>query len=270
MVKKISLVGIQTEVNKDKSSALQAAMSLIDEAAALYEHIDVIVLPEYFYEITDKNQIGAYPETVKTALSSRARKYNTYIVGGTVLNRRNPGEKLWNTAVFFDREGKTVGSYDKIHLFDALNCSRDDQESRFCNHGDHIFTWDTDFGKIGIIVCYDIRFPELARTLALQGVRFLFVPSAFYNPRSDHWINLLKATAIQNSMYVLGVNLYGSLSSVQSFCGRSMLLDPWGVIVAGASDKADFFQAYIDAEYPEQISGAIGSFTNRVPSLYSI
>ena len=270
MSKKISLVGIQTEINKDKTAALHAAVSLIDEAATLYKHVDVIVLPEYFYEITDKDQIGAYPETVNTALSSCARKYNTYIVGGTVLNRRNPGEKLRNTAVFFDRDGKTVGSYDKIHLFDALNCSGDDQESRFCSHGDHLFTWDTDFGKIGIIVCYDIRFPELARTLALQGVRFLFVPSAFYNPRSDHWTNLLKATAVQNSMYVLGVNLFGRLSPTQSFCGRSMILDPWGVTVAGASDRAGFFQSYVDAEYPEIISSTIGSFTNRAPSAYHI
>jgi len=270
MARKISLVGIQTEANKDKTTALQAAVSLIDEAATLYEHIDIIVLPEYFYEMTDKDKIGAYPEAVKAAFSSLAHKYNTYIVGGTVLNRRNPEEKLRNTAVFFDRDGQAVGYYDKIHLFDALNCSEDDQESRFCVQGDHLFTWDTDFGKIGIIICYDIRFPELARALALQGVRFLFVPSAFYNPRIDHWTSLLKATAIQNSMYVLGVNLYGRISPTQSFCGRSMLLDPWGVNIAGASDKAGFFQAYVDPEYPELISKEVGVFANRAPSLYKL
>ncbi|MDR0571191.1 MAG: hypothetical protein LBG71_08295, partial [Clostridiales Family XIII bacterium] len=270
MAKKISLIGVQTKVDKNPAQNLKNALELIDEAASLYKQADVIVLPEYFYEIAGKEKMGAYPEEIKEAFSDRARRYGTYIVGGTVLHRESREGKLRNTALFFGRDGEVLGSYDKVHLFDVLDCADKDKESHFCEHGDRLFTWDTDFGKVGIVVCYDIRFPELTRTLALQGVKFLLAPAAFISPRFDHWTDLVRVTAIQNSMYVLGVNLFGRLTGSFAFCGRSLLADPWGIAVAGASDKGCFFQAYVDPDYPEQISAAVGSISNRRPGVYDI
>jgi predicted amidohydrolase len=270
MNKLISLIGIQSLAGIDKNVNLQMALDLIDEALSLYNQADVIVLPECFYEIIGKKTMGVYPEEIKEALAERAAKYGAYIVGGSVLNRQRPDEKLRNTALLYGRNGEILGSYDKIHLFDALNCADKDKESHYCEHGTRTFTYDADFGKIGIMICYDIRFPELARTLALKGVKFLFVPSAFYSPRTDHWEALLKGIAIQNSIYVMGVNLFGKLTEGSGFCGRSMLIDPWGVIIAGASDKACFFQAYVDPDYPAQIGSSVGSFINRRPSIYDI
>jgi predicted amidohydrolase len=206
---------------------------------------------------------------VADAFSARARAFGTYIVAGTVLNRREDG-KIYNTALLFDRNGAVAGQYDKIHLFDALNAADGEQESHYCQAGDHLFVGETDFGKIGVVVCYDIRFPELARSLALRGVKFLLVPAAFYSPRFDHWTELIRAAALHNSMYVLGANLFGAWNPANKFCGRSLLADPWGVVVAAASDTPAFFQAYVDADYPDQIRNAIGSFHNRRPALYDI
>ncbi|MCB6367456.1 hypothetical protein LI291_14880, partial [Intestinibacillus massiliensis] len=97
-----------------------------------------------------------------------------------------------------------------------------------------------------------------------------FIPSAFYSPRSDHWQNILTATALHNSMYVVGVNLFGKLNEDNIFCGRSLICDPWGVPEAIAADKAGYIQAYVDPDYPKEIGDAVGTFHNRVPEVYKI
>jgi predicted amidohydrolase len=143
-------------------------------------------------------------------------------------------------------------------------------ESDIVSSGSEVFSYETDFGKIGIEICYDLRFPELARTLALRGVQFLFVPAAFYSPRSDHWQGLLKATALQNSMYVLGANLYGKLNDRNIFCGRSTIADPWGVQIATASDKPGIVHAYIESSYACEVRDSVGTLLNRAPEVYDI
>jgi predicted amidohydrolase len=271
MTKKASLVGIQTIPKKDGNTNIREALALTDEALRNYKYVDMLVLPEYFYEmdIKKKDSIGAYPEELLSSFSSRARAHETYILAGSVLHRRADG-KLYNTAVLFDRKGEIVGSYDKIHLFDVLDGVGDDKESGYCERGDHLFMHEADFGKIGVSICYDIRFPELARTMALQGTEYLFVPAAFYSPRIDHWTDLLRAAALHNSMYVMGVNLYGKWDASNVFCGRSLLADPWGVAIAQASDGASIIQAFVDTDYPRKTREAVGSFHNRVPVLYDI
>ena len=271
MAKKISIVGIQTTPTKNAQANFAQATDLLKEALHLYQHVDAVVLPEYFYYAPDNNEgdsIGEIPQEIIETFSSYAKAYETYIIAGTVANRRN--DKIYNTSLLFDRSGAVVGSYDKVHLFDVLDAAAGEQESDLITRGDKIFTYDADFGKIGIMVCYDIRFPEMARTLALQGVQYLFVPAAFYSPRFDHWQDLLRTTALHNSMYVTGVNLIGKLNAANVFCGRSMIADPWGVAVAEASDRPGFIQAYVDGEYPKMIRDAVGSFHNRVPEVYNI
>lgn len=271
MSKKISLVGIQTVPGKDKNENLKKSLSLVDEALQSYRYVDIVVLPEYFHDmnLADMDRYQEYPEDIKEAFSTRAKAYEAYILCGTVLHRRENG-KIYNTAILFDRQGDLVADYDKIHLFDVLDGVGDEQESNYCERGDHVTVYDTDFGKIGITICYDVRFPELARTLALEGVEYLFTPAAFYSPRADHWTSLNAATALQNSMYVMGVNLFGAWDENNVFCGRSCLVDPWGVTIAQASDKEAIIQAYVDPEYPRQIRERVGSFHNRVPNIYHI
>jgi predicted amidohydrolase len=272
MKQKVSIIGIQTVPLKTAPEKnLTNAIGLIDEALSGYDHADMVVLPEYFYDmdLEDKAHYGPYPEEIIEAMRARAITYNTYIIAGSVLHRREDG-KLYNTALLFDRKGEILGCYDKIHLFDVLDGLGDDRESNYCERGSEIFTCQTDFGKIGISICYDIRFPEIARIMALEGVTYHFVPAAFYSPRIDHWQTLLQATALQNSMYVLGVNLFGAWDENNVFCGRSLLADPWGIVKAQASDKADYIQAYVDPDYPKQIREQIGTLHNRAPLIYEI
>jgi len=272
MKRKISIGGIQVTPKVDKQENLKNALALVDEAFETYKHIDMLVLPEYFYHIVPRaeaNLVGPYPDNLKAEFSERAKKYSSYIIAGTVANKKEDGN-VYNTALLFDRKGQIAGEYSKTHLFDALNAMGGVNESDIITRGDQTLIYETDFGKIGIIICYDIRFPELARTLALNGVQYLFAPSAFYSPRIDHWQDILRVTAVQNSMYVMGVNLFGKLNDNNIFCGRSIISDPWGIPVATASDKPCIIQAYIDGEYADKIKDAIGTFHNRVPTLYDI
>ena len=256
----------------DRGVNLKNALELVDEAFETYKHVDMLVLPEYFYHVIHKDDAGVtgpYPDEIKEEFSKRAKRYSSYIISGAVANRKDDG-KLYNTALLFDRNGDVAGEYSKSHLFDVLNLMNGVNESDLITRGDKTLIYDTDFGRISIIICYDIRFPELARTLALKGVQYLFVPAAFYSPRGDHWQDLLRVTAMQNSMYVMGVNLFGKLNSANIFCGRSLIADPWGIAVAAASDRPCVFQAYIDGDYAGQIRDAIGTIQNRAPSLYEI
>lgn len=272
MNKKVSFVGIQTTLTTDKEQNLKNALELMDEALMSYKQVDMVVLPEYFYwgpDPEDTPMISEYPKHIIEAFSMRAKLHSTYIAAGTVAHKDTDG-KIYNSTLLFDRNGEVVGRYDKIHLFDALNAQFGERESDQITRGKEILIYDTDFGRIGLNVCYDIRFPEMARTLALKGVEYLLVPSAFYSPRADHWQSLLCATALQNSMYVLGVNLVGELNPENIFCGRSLIADPWGIALATAPDKPSYFQAYVDPDYVKSTRDAVGTFYNRVPEVYEI
>ncbi len=271
MAKKISIVAIQVAPTRDLRHNFRQGIRLMREALTLHKYVDVVVFPEhfcYFPSISDGPKIKELSSLFTRAFSTYAKKYNTYIIAGTVANRRDG--KIYNTSLLFDRQGEIVGSYDKIHLFDALNAAQGNRESDLTTPGDQVFSYEADFGKIGVMVCYDVRFPELARTLALDGVEYLFVPAGFYMPRYDHWQDLVKSAALQNSMYVTGANLANRPGEKGLFCGRSLIADPWGIAIATASDKPGFIQAYVDADYPALIRDAVGSFHNRTPALYNI
>lgn len=271
MEKKISIVAIQTAPTKDLKRNFRQAVRLMHEALTLYKYVDMVVFPEHFLYFPDNSEgplIEEIPDLFIRTFSTYAKKFNTYIAAGTIANKRDG--KIYNTSLLFNRQGEVVGSYDKTHLFDALNAAAGNKESDLITPGDHVFTYDTDFGKIGVMVCYDVRFPELARTMALSGVEFLFVPAAFYMPRFDHWQSLVKNAALQNSMYVAGANLTNQPGGRNLYCGRSLIADPWGIAIATASDKPGFIQSYVEAGYPAKIRDAVGTFHNRAPELYNI
>ncbi|GAB1475887.1 carbon-nitrogen hydrolase family protein [Bacillota bacterium] len=271
MSDKISIVGIQTTLTKGKKDNLDRALGIMESALKLHKHVDMVVLPENFCFFPAKGEaeyIGAIPDDFIKVFSEYAKTYNTYITAGSITNRREG--RLYNTSLLFDRRGNIAGSYDKVHLFDALNAGAEDKESNMITAGDRLLIHDGDFGRIGTMICYDIRFPEMARTLALSGVQYLFVPAAFYMPRFDHWQTLIKTAALQNSMYVAGANLFGKFGNTSGFCGRSLIADPWGIALAVSSDKAGFIQAYVDGDYCNEIRDAVGSFHNRVPSVYNM
>jgi predicted amidohydrolase len=222
---------------------LAAARVLLEEAAAA--GAELAVLPEYFCLLgardTDKlaiqERFGAGP--IQTFLADTARALGLWIVGGTLpLSAGSDGARVRNSALVFDPQGQCVARYDKIHLFRFDNGSERFDEARVLERGDApvLFTLTARDGqtwRIGLSVCYDLRFPELYRHYAAQGADLLLVPSAFTHTTGQaHWSTLLCARAIENLAYVLAPAQGGLHENGRRTWGHSMLVDPWGRVLA--------------------------------------
>jgi predicted amidohydrolase len=207
---------------------------------------DVAVLPETFaYLGTAAGRVAAaepIPGPITDRLSAIARDRSMWIVGGSVLER--DGDRIYNTCPLFDRVGELVARYRKIHLFDVeIPGQPPFRESATFTPGDQLVTHETDVGRIGLSICYDLRFPELYRGLMVLGAEVLSVPAQFqYETGKDHWEILLRARAIENQCYVVATGQWGTFGppekSRRSF-GNSMVVDPWGRVVARAPEEGD-------------------------------
>mgnify|MGYP000306645884 CR=1 FL=1 len=232
---------------------------------AVKEKPDVIVLPETW-------NTGFFPENVVeladvkgepacSLLSRLARENNVNIVGGSISN--NVDGKVYNTNYVFNRKGELVSEYRKIHLFSPSG------EHNYFEHGREISIYEIDGVKAATVICYDIRFVELIRTLALKGIEILFVPAQWPHPRLEHWRTLLKARAIENQMFVAAVNGVGEAGKLE-FCGTSMLLDPWGKVIAGAEEDEGIITGEIDLSIIKDIRERINVFRDRRPEVYEL
>jgi predicted amidohydrolase len=169
------------------------------------------------------------------------------LVAGTVAEP-GPDGKIFNTCPVVGPDGGILAAYRKIHLFDIFIADgADHQESKVVEPGDAVVTVDTPAGRLGLSVCYDLRFPELYRRMALDGARILFVPAAFtMHTGKDHWIPLLQARAIENLAYVAAPAQFGRHSDQRQSYGKSLIADPWGAVIARAPDRECFVIADID------------------------
>lgn len=236
---------------------------LLQEAAEHEERPDVIIIPEMWntgyaleriHELADRNG-----ERTEALLAGCSRKYGVNIIGGSVADKREGG--VFNTIYAFDREGRKIQDYSKIHLFRLMD------EEKFLQSGDRVGSLELDGTPAGMMICYDIRFPELARRLALGGARVLFVPAEWPKPRLHHWRTLLTARAIENQMYVVACNRVG-ISGTTEFFGHSMVIDPWGEIIAEGGESEQVIRAAIDLDLVEEVRGKIPVFEDRRPALY--
>ena len=246
MKRKYKIAGIQTVSTHVVADNLAAAGELIARAAAA--GAELVALPEYFcimgQKETDKvdarETFGSGP--IQQFLSEAAAKHKVWLVSGTVPLDCGSTEKIWNTSLVFDDTGKCVARYDKIHLFGFRKTHEDGRleafdEARSIRHGtNEPVALDSPFGRLGLSVCYDLRFPELYRALGECDV--LFVPSAFTATTGKaHWEPLLRARAIENLTYVLAPAQGGKHSNGRRTHGHTMLIDPWGAIIAEKSDE---------------------------------
>ena len=252
MKNEIGVLLVQVGYGKDQGETLKKAVSYVDEAKKKYGMLDIVCMPELYYE-------GGRDEFL-TAWKECARRNHVNIVTGS-MPVEDPSGKPRNTAYVIDREGSVIGDYSKAHLFDAY----DDRESDRLTPGDHIGIFDLDIGKIGVVICYDIRFSEYVRTLALKGIDILMVPAAFYRPRTDDWEVLLRAASLYNIMYVCAANQFGSRCA-----GRSSVADPDGRIVARASDEECSVYHILDMGFQKHMREVNPSYQNRRPDLYEI
>ncbi|WP_311290187.1 carbon-nitrogen family hydrolase [Paenibacillus glycanilyticus] len=259
---RIALLQMNIEIGQPDANFAKLA-SMLEEAASQPNKPDVIVFPEMWntgYALTEITEL-ADPQGERTIayLSDFSRKHGVHIIAGSIAEGREDG--VYNTIFAFDRDGNQTGDYSKIHLFRLMD------EEKYLAAGDKLGRLEIEGAGAGMMICYDIRFPELARKLALDGAKLLFVPAEWPHPRLHHWRTLLTARAIENQMFVIACNRVG-VSGDTHFFGHSMILDPWGETIAEAGEEETIVYAEIDLSLVDTVRGRIPVFEDRRPSLY--
>ncbi|KAA0972004.1 carbon-nitrogen hydrolase family protein [Aureimonas fodinaquatilis] len=263
-----------TALDGDKNATVEKVLRLIDVAGA--RGSSVCVLPELwtglgFSDETIYREIAEpIPGPVTAMLAEKARRYGMFIAGSMYEDAGN-GD-YYNTVPLISPNGEISGRYRKTHLFDAPN--RTDIppgiiESKKVKPGNTLDVYSTDVARIGLSVCSDLRFPEVYREMALNGAEILVCASAFLSPRYDHWEFFLRARAAENQCFVVASGQYGKEpKSGLGFVGRSMIVDPWGVVVATASDDEGVVSASIDLDLIQTVRHRYPLLQQRRPELY--
>lgn len=270
--RQLSVAVIQMSSTPRKEENFGAAERLIRSAAG--RGAQLAALPELFscHGLESAYHYSAEPVPGPTTefLSGLARELGIYILGGSILERGSNPEKLHNTSTFFDPSGDLTSVYRKIHLFDVQAPDRSYLESKTIAAGTEIVTAKAEDIGVGLSVCYDVRFPELYRLLALQGAKILAVPSAFtLQTGMDHWELLLRARAVENQAFVVAPAQWGQKADGRWTYGRSMIVDPWGTVLARCPDRDGFALATLDIGYLEQLRTEFPALENRRPEVYS-
>jgi deaminated glutathione amidase len=272
MPDRIRVACVQMTSRRDKAANLETAERLLVQAAST--GADVVVLPEKWNAIGDTAVVQAAAEPLEggesvEAMARWARQNGITLVGGSITERRDGREKLSNTSLVFDPEGNLVASYRKIHLFDVEVGGVTYLESEAEEPGDEPVVADVEGWRIGLSVCYDVRFPELYRILALEGAELLTVPAHFTTPTGkDHWHVLLRARAIENQAYVAAAAQVGETLPGKPAYGRSLIADPWGTVLAQAPDVETVVTAELDRTRLREIRAKLPSLANRQPDAY--
>ena len=191
-----------------------------------------------------------------------AKKYNKFVSVGSLLLKKNNSSKLLNRSFFINHSGKIMAYYDKIHLFDVnINRKEVHRESKSFHKGNKVVIITSPWGKIGLTICYDIRFPNLYRNLVKQGVKIILVPAAFTVPTGkDHWEILLRSRAIENTSFIIATGQCGKHHARRATYGYSMIVNPWGKIIIKGSYKPKVINAIIDMRDIENVR-------SRMPSI---
>jgi deaminated glutathione amidase len=256
----------QLNAREDRAANLRAARELLNRAAA--SGADLALLPEYTDYLgpgagapKPEGLDGEYPAFFADA----ARELGMWVLAGTFHESGPDSEHTFNTLPVFDRGGSLVSSYRKIHLYDVEIPGRVSyRESRTVAPGSDVVTVPVEGTTVGLSICYDLRFPELYRRLAVAGASILVVPAAFMmHTGRDHWEVLLRARAIENQCYVLAAGQIGDHEPGRTCFGRSMVIDPWGTVLAQAPDEIGIAVADIDLGRLDRIRLELPSLANR-------
>lgn len=260
---KIALIQM-TIKEGDVRQNIERAIFLINKAASL--KVQLVALPELwttgyaleniFSLATSKENLG-----VIQVLQNLACKYNIHILGGTIPVKI--GESLYNRAHFISKEGTILAAYDKIHLIPLLN------EDKYFSAGEKICSFSFNGITCGILICYDLRFPELSRILTVKNrCKILFIPSEWPTARGEHWLILNRARAIENQLFICAINRVGS-NEKTDFFGNSLIIDPYGNITEkGTTDKEEIIIGEIEFSMVDEVRGKIPSLMNRREGLY--
>jgi predicted amidohydrolase len=272
-LKMIHVAIVQMCASGPKEENLATIRQMVKKAVDGIKTLDLICFPEYCYAVPTAGSslklAEGIPGTYTEAIAKLSKEYRVNISAGSFVEKAE-GKKVHNTSLFFNREGKIIGEYRKMHLMDAMSYKESDSVSP----GNSVTVFDTDFARVGVMVCYDLRFPELTRTMVLKGAEIILVPSAFPSgqplpPRTDHWDVLVRSTALLNLVYVVATNQFGP-DQGQNYFGRSSIIDPWGTRIVQASGRQGIVYGVIDLEYQKSIRASLPTWKHRRTELYSL
>jgi predicted amidohydrolase len=262
---------VQLNSNGEKARNLEAAERFVRAAAA--DGADVVALPVKWNLLAAGEELVAGAEALDgpslTVARGWARQLGIHLLAGSIAEQ-GPDGRAFNTSVLIGPDGEDLAFYRKIHMFDVDVGGVSYRESEHEEPGEGIVTAEVGRAVLGLSVCYDLRFPELFRILALRGAQVLAVPSAFTLATGrDHWEVLLRARAIENQAFVLAPNQVGEAPPHFSSYGRSTIVDPWGVVLATAPDEECFVAADLDLAAQERVRESLPSLANRRPRAYA-
>jgi predicted amidohydrolase len=272
MADRLRVACVQINSSTSKEENLERMEPLVARAAAT--GADLVLLPEKWNGLGSHDVLLDVAEPLEggesvEAMSRWARTHGITLVGGSIAERRDGREKLGNACVVFDPEGEVAAVYRKIHMFDVEVGGVVYRESDSEDPGEATVSCEVEGWHLGLTVCYDLRFPELYRILAVEGAELVTVPAAFtlYTGK-DHWELLLRARAVENQCYVAAANQWGTVAGKAS-SGRSSIVDPWGIVLAQAPDEDCVIVAELDRAHMERIRRSIPSLANRQPAAYT-
>jgi deaminated glutathione amidase len=264
---------VQLNARADKAANVEKADGLVRRAAR--DGAELVVLPEKWTTFGTGDDLRAAAETIgageaSTWAAAIARELGIDLVAGSISERVEGEDRLRNTSLHYGPDGELKAAYRKIHMFDVEIEGVEYRESDNEDPGDEaVLTATADGVEIGLTICYDLRFPELFRLLAVDGARILTVPAAFTVPTTrDHWEPLIRARAIENQAFVIAANQIGKHPPTHRSGGRSMIVDPWGIVLAAAPDTETVISADLDLEAQAAIRRRLPSLQNRRPAAY--
>jgi predicted amidohydrolase len=263
---------VQLNSTDDRERNMATADRLTREAAG--DGADLIVLPEKFNVLGEHEDYVAGAETLGGPTIAwacdTARELGIDLVAGSIVEKREGREKLGNTSVHVGPDGEVKRVYRKIHMFDVVVGGIEYRESASEEPGDEIVLSEAaDGSSLGLTVCYDLRFPELFRILAIRGARVITLPAAFTKVTGQaHWEILVRARAIENQAFVVAADQIGTHPPDKESFGGSMIVDPWGEVLARAPDEECFIAANLDFAHQDEVRDKLPSLANRVASAY--
>jgi predicted amidohydrolase len=273
-MRKYSIGIIQLDSKNDKGKNLEQICAYVDEAAG--KGAKLVALPEVMNLVGDNIGEGGEQELIPgystEILARKAREHKIFIHCGSLRETIPEGDgRSFNTTAMLDSSGEIIALYRKLHTFDVtLTDGTICNESARIKPGSKILTVDTELGTLGFSICYDIRFPELFRILAMKGAQIIFTPANFTLPTGkDHWEPILRARAIENGCYIIAPAQIGKKTNFTAY-GNSLVVDPWGTVIARSKDQPGVTIAEIDLDFLDKIRGQIPSLKNRRSDVYDL
>lgn len=272
-MEKIKIAAIQMSTVEDKMENVRTVKTYLEKIKD--ENPDFVILPEMFCCPYQTENFPIYAEKeggpVWQQLSGYAKQYGIYLIGGSMPEKDAEGN-VYNTSYIFDREGKQIGKHRKVHLFDIdVKGGQTFKESDTLTAGDSDTVFDTEFGKIGVMLCFDIRFPELSRMMVNDGARIVFVPAAFNMTTGPaHWELSFRTRALDNQIYMVGCAPARDVSAGYISWGHSIVTDPWGRVTDMLDEKKGILLAELDMDYEEQVREELPLLKSRRKDMYKL